>query len=58
MPFNEENRSGGRQPGGFGLGGGGECVCPKCGKKIPHQQGKPCYEEICPDCGSRMTRER
>ena len=24
---------GGRQPGGFGLGPAGDCVCPKCGKK-------------------------
>ena len=24
----------GRQPGGFGLGPDGECVCPKCGEKL------------------------
>jgi len=27
-----------RQPGGFGLGGGGECVCPKCGTTTPIKQ--------------------
>ena len=48
----------GRQPGGFGLGPSGNCVCPKCGKKVSHQRGVPCYEHKCPDCGTQMTRER
>lgn len=48
----------GRQPGGFGLGPDGNCVCPSCGEKVPHQRGVPCYEAECPKCGSRMTRER
>ncbi len=39
------------------LGTGGNCVCPKCGKKVAHQAGKPCQEERCPDCGSKMLRE-
>ena len=47
---------GGRQPGGFGLGPGGECVCPKCGTRAPHQRGIPCYQQKCPKCGSPMTR--
>lgn len=47
-----------RQAGGFGLGPNGECVCPKCGFRIPHKVGKPCYEEICPKCGSPMIRAR
>ena len=42
--------------GGFALGPGGECVCPKCGYKAPHQRGVPCYQQKCPKCGSMMTR--
>jgi len=48
----------GRQPGGFGLGPSGECVCPKCGEKVTHERGKPCYEHKCPKCGTMMTRAR
>lgn len=44
--------------GGFGGGPGGNCVCPSCGKKAPHQRGVPCYEQKCPECGANMTRER
>jgi len=43
--------------GGFAAGPGGNCVCPKCGKKAPHQLGSPCYEQKCPECGAAMTRE-
>ncbi|PIV10186.1 MAG: hypothetical protein COS49_01860 [Candidatus Portnoybacteria bacterium CG03_land_8_20_14_0_80_41_10] len=46
----------GRQTEGFGLGPDGECLCPKCGTKVPHQRGVPCYEQKCPKCGSLMTR--
>ena len=42
--------------GGRGLGPGGECVCPKCGYKTPHQRGNPCHQRKCPECGSFMTR--
>lgn len=38
-------------------GPGGYCVCPKCGHKKPHVAGRPCYEEACPKCGTRMVRE-
>jgi len=48
----------GRQPGGFGLGPAGECICPKCGTKVPHERGVPCYTLKCEKCGSPMTRER
>ena len=40
----------------MGAGPGGECLCPKCGKTIPHRQGQPCSKEICLECGANMTR--
>lgn len=42
--------------GGFALGPGGECICPNCGHRVPHQLGVPCYEVKCPKCGAVMTR--
>lgn len=56
---NQRRGSGqGRQPGGFNMGPGGECVCPKCGAKASHQRGTPCYKQKCPQCGEAMTRSR
>ena len=49
-------RGRGRQPGGYGLGPEGDCVCPNCGKRFPHRRGIPCYAETCPECGQKMTR--
>jgi len=43
--------------GGVGAGPGGECTCPKCGHKIPHEQGQPCRHEACPKCGAALGRE-
>lgn len=42
--------------GGMGLGASGNCICPKCGKTVPHQTGVPCTQIACPACGARMTR--
>lgn len=42
---------------GFGPGPGGNCICPSCGTKTPHQAGTPCRETSCPKCGTRMIRE-
>jgi predicted amidophosphoribosyltransferase len=42
---------------GRGLGIGGLCICPKCGKKIPHKSGNPCQKEKCPICGAKMVRK-
>ena len=54
-------RGGGRGPGRMGgpkaAGPGGNCVCPSCGHKVPHQAGQPCYQMTCPKCGTKMTRE-
>ena len=35
----------------------GNCICPSCGAKAPHQAGAPCGSLECPKCGSRMVRE-
>lgn len=49
---------GGRgQGGGSGRGPGGDCVCPKCGERVPHERGTPCFEQQCPKCAAAMTRE-
>jgi len=42
--------------GGFGLGLGGNCVCPKCGYSEAHTRGQPCFEKTCPKCKTKMTR--
>ena len=42
--------------GGFRVGPGGSCVCPRCGYTTPHTIGAPCYQQTCPKCGSKMTR--
>jgi len=46
--------------GGFGRGAGpgGDCVCPNCGKKVPHTAGIPCSSVTCPGCGAKMNRGR
>lgn len=54
-------RGGGRgrgRMGGFGAGRGGFCVCPSCGFRALRVIGTPCFQQICPQCGSKMTRER
>jgi predicted DNA-binding protein (UPF0251 family) len=42
---------------GFGPGPGGNCVCPKCGAKVPQIRGQPCVSRKCPKCKSMMVRE-
>jgi NAD-dependent SIR2 family protein deacetylase len=46
----------GRNRGG-GFGPGGNCVCAKCGEKVPHERGVKCTELKCPKCGKTMVRE-
>ncbi|MBA4418869.1 MAG: hypothetical protein C0392_13330 [Syntrophus sp. (in: bacteria)] len=48
--------SGKGRMGGRGLGAGGECICPQCGTKTPHDQCVPCIQQKCPKCGALMTR--
>jgi len=47
-------RMGGTQP---GSGPGGDCICPNCGARVPHQVGTPCYQVRCPKCDTPMVRE-
>jgi hypothetical protein len=46
----------GRRGGPDQAGPGGECECPKCGHRITHQAGMPCFEKKCPKCGTQMIR--
>ena len=39
------------------MGVGGNCICPKCEARVPHEQGVPCQEARCPGCGTKMLRE-
>ena len=39
------------------MGEGGYCVCPKCEKRTAHNEGIPCRDEKCPECGAKMLRE-
>ena len=47
-------RMGGNRP---GAGPEGNCICPNCGERVPHQVGVPCYQVQCPKCKTNMVRE-
>jgi hypothetical protein len=49
-----QGRGAGNKP---GSGPAGDCVCPKCGKHVPHVAGQRCVDQVCPDCGTKMIRE-
>lgn len=40
-----------------GAGPEGDCICPACGARVPHQVAVPCYNLSCPKCGAKMARE-
>ncbi len=48
-----QGKMGGNRP---GAGPGGVCKCPGCGATVEHQAGTPCYQVVCPQCGSKMIR--
>ncbi len=48
-------RMGGNRP---GAGPAGQCLCPSCGTKVPHQVGVPCYTLKCERCGTPLIRGR
>lgn len=54
------NRSSGRGCKGSGSGTGsgvsGKCICPSCGRSMPHEAGVPCAGIQCPGCGASMIR--
>ena len=50
-------RGQGRRRRGMGVSPGGNCTCPACDTKIPHQMGVPCSSVKCPKCGGNMIRE-
>ena len=56
-PLPGRERGAGRMGGPLAAGPGGDCVCPKCGHKQPHQRGVPCAQVSCPLCGATMARE-
>jgi predicted DNA-binding protein (UPF0251 family) len=33
------------------------CICPRCGFEREHQFGRPCSQEVCPECQSPMRRK-
>lgn len=34
-----------------------KCICPNCSHEIEHERGKPCTTEVCPKCGTKMTKK-
>jgi predicted DNA-binding protein (UPF0251 family) len=33
------------------------CICVHCNVRTPHVKGKPCNENVCPQCGKKIMRE-
>ncbi len=47
----------GKIEGAQGRGPEGYCICSKCGYKISHKRGIPCYTLECPNCKTNLIRE-
>jgi predicted Fe-Mo cluster-binding NifX family protein len=47
----------GRRSGPWIAGPGGFCVCPQCGHREPHEQGRPCTQMRCPTCKVALMRQ-
>ena len=54
IPYNLENNA---QPEDISCEHKDICICPRCGYEIEHTLGKPCSNEVCPDCNSQMMRK-
>ena len=50
-------RGPGRNNGPLNAGPNDYCVCPKCGYRVEHVVGQPCYDKKCAKCGTQMIRE-
>jgi predicted Fe-Mo cluster-binding NifX family protein len=40
----------------FGTAANDCWVCPRCGRRQPHQRGVPCFDQRCPTCNVAMIR--
>lgn len=36
--------------------GSAVCVCPQCGREMPHRRGVPCAQSFCSVCGTPLVR--
>ena len=43
--------------GAQGKGPEGYCKCSKCGYRIKHERGAPCFKLKCPNCNINLKRE-
>jgi hypothetical protein len=70
MPGSQKGSGGGQRQSGKGGGGAcarGQgamgrnredlCVCPRCGKELPHTRGVPCTQISCPACQLPLVRK-
>ncbi|MFH0729010.1 MAG: NifB/NifX family molybdenum-iron cluster-binding protein [Pseudomonadota bacterium] len=53
----QEGQRPGRKNGPLAGGPAGDCVCPQCGQRAPHERGIPCIRSNCPKCGAVMARQ-